>query len=102
VVSILIAIGKSATVLKKSVNRNLGNLHKISNDDSKDYFLGVFKLFGVKGLILIILMIALGFLLRYLKAIGLDPYNVFGFIYLGISGALILGSLNYFKAVAKK
>ena len=47
-------------------------------------------------------MIGLGFLLRYLRTLGADPYNIFGFIYLGIALALAIGSTFYFKALGKK
>ncbi len=96
VVSILIAVVKARTVLRKAVNRNVGNLDKI-NDKFVDYFTGWIKLFGVKGIVLISLMMALGYGLRALRDIGSDPYNLFGFLYFGVALALIGGSLHYFN-----
>lgn len=99
-VSLIIAGGKAFTVLKKAANRNISQAQELNNSPL-NYFIGWLKLYGTRGIILIILMIGLGFLLRYLKTIGADPYNIFGFIYLGISLALAIGSAFHFKALLK-
>ena len=99
VVSVLIAFIKSKTVLRKAVERNINNnLDKI-DDKPINYLIGWLRLFGSKGITIISLMIGLGFLLRWLKSIGYDPYNIFGFIYLGISLALIFASRYYFGSI---
>ena len=50
---------------------------------------------------MISLMIGLGFLLRYLRDIGLDSYNIFGFIYAAIALGLALASRYYFSEFLK-
>lgn len=88
---------KANTVLKKAVLRNLSNLDKIPNKIWA-YFFGWIILYNKKGLIFISLMIGLGIGLRYLREFhNADPYNIFGFIYLGIGLALIRASLFYFE-----
>lgn len=94
--SLIIAGGKAFTVLKKAAIRNLGNLDQIE-EKPLHYVIGWLILYSVKGVVFIILMIGLGFLLRYLRTIGADPFNIFGFIYMGIAGALAIGSTFYFK-----
>ena len=96
--SFLIAFFKATKVLKKSCERNLANLEKIQEKTSH-YFFGWLILYGKKGIILISIMIGLGIGLRYLRAIGIDSFNIFPFIYIGIAGALLLGSQYYFKAL---
>ena len=98
VVSVIIGFGKAFSVLKKSVARNLANTDSLENKPM-DYALGWLKLYGKKGVILILLMIGLGFLLRFLKTIGADPYNLFGFLYMGVALALAIGSGFYFKEI---
>lgn len=97
-VSFIIAGGKAFTVLKKAAARNIANVDQIQ-EKPLHYVIGWLILYSVKGIIFILLMIGLGFLLRYLRTIGADPYNIFGFIYLGISLALAIGSTFYFKVL---
>ena len=100
ILSLAIGIGKSATVLKKAVERNFGNIKEIP-ENIKGYTLGWFKLFGPKGLIIILIMIALGFGLRFLQSIIPDPLHLFAFIYLGIAIALGLSSRFYFSKLTQ-
>lgn len=98
-VSILIGLGKALTVLRKAVNRNLNNLENI-DDNPINYLIGWLKLFGIRGAVMISLMIGIGIGLRYLREYhNADPYNIFGFIYLGIALGLGFGSIFYFRAV---
>jgi hypothetical protein len=99
-VSLIIAGGKAFTVLKKAAARNLGNIDKVK-ETPINYFIGWLILYNTKGVVFISLMIGLGFFLRYLRSIGADPYNIFGFIYLGIALALAIGSFFYFKELKK-
>lgn len=98
--SLIIAGGKAFTVLKKAAARNIGNVSKIE-EKPLHYAIGWLILYSVKGVVFIVLMIGLGFLLRFLKSIGADPYNIFGFIYFGIALALAIGSTFYFKELSK-
>lgn len=99
VLSILIGLAKAFTVLRKAVNRNLGNLENI-DDNPINYLIGWLKLFGVRGTVMISLMIAIGIGLRYLREYqNADPYNIFGFIYLGIALGIGFASIFYFKAI---
>ncbi len=98
-VSVLIGLAKALTVLRKVVVRNTNtNLEKI-DDKPINYLIGWLILLGKHSSIAIILMIGIGFGLRYWKTQGGDPYNIFGFIYLGIAIALIGSSVFYFKAI---
>lgn len=97
-VSLLIAGGKAFTVLKKAAARNIANIDQVE-EKPLHYFIGWLILYSTKGVIFIALMIGLGFFLRYLRSIGADTYNIFGFIYLGISLALAIGSTFYFKVL---
>jgi len=100
--SILIGLAKALTVLKKAVIRNTGNLDKIQDKKFAHYIIGWLILFGKKGSILISLMILLGFGLRFAKEnLGADPYNIFGFIYLGIGMGIFGASFFYFQALKK-
>ena len=101
VLSLIIAGGKAFTVLKKAAERNLGNVDKIE-EKPLHYVIGWLILYNVKGIIFISLMIGLGFFLRYLRTLGADPFNIFGFIYLGISLAIAIGSSFYFKELVQK
>lgn len=96
--SIIIGILKSNTVLKKSVNNKLDNIHGLENN-TINYCFGWAKMLGIKGFILIGGMIGLGILLRTLKEFGFDEYNLLPFLYLGVSLALILSSRYYFSHV---
>lgn len=99
VFSVLIGLAKGLTVLRKAVQKKLSNLEKI-DDHPSNYLIGWIKLFGLSGCIIILLMIAIGFTLRYLRNnLNADPNNIFGFIYLGIAMALIGASVFYFKAL---
>ena len=100
-VSVVIGYLKGTTVLKKAANRNLANLPQIE-EKPLDYCFGWLKLYGKIGTIMISLMILIGISLRYWRAVGGDPYNVFGFIYLGIALGLGLGSTYYFKYLFSK
>ncbi|NQY78745.1 MAG: hypothetical protein HRT47_00350 [Candidatus Caenarcaniphilales bacterium] len=100
-VSLLIGVIKSSTVLKKACLRNIENVDKIDSNPL-NYLKGFLILFGARGIITILLMIALGFLLRFLKEIGYDPYNIFGFIYMGIALALAFASRFYFSEFTKQ
>ncbi len=100
-VSLVIGILKATTVLKKSATRNLANIDQI-HETFGDYALGWLKLYGKKGTIMILLMIGIGIALRYWREAGGDPYNIFGFIYLGIAIGLGLGSTYYFKYLFAK
>lgn len=95
-ISIALGYLKASTVLKKACLRNIANLPKIENTPI-NYLRGFLILFGVKGTIMISLMIGLGYLLRFLREIGLDSYNIFGFIYAGIALGLALASRYYFS-----
>jgi hypothetical protein len=66
-----------------------------------NYVIGFLILFGVKGSVMISLMIGLGFLLRFLRDIGLDSFNIFGFIYAAIALGLALASRYYFSEFLK-
>ncbi|MCE2929407.1 MAG: hypothetical protein LW817_07240 [Candidatus Caenarcaniphilales bacterium] len=100
-VSLIIAGGKAFSVLKKAAARNLGNLEKIS-DKPINYLIGWLILYNVKGCVFIALMMGLGIGLRHLREFHhADPYNLFGFLYLGIGLALVIGSSFYFKALQK-
>ena len=101
ILSLIIGIVKSSTVLKKACMRNLQNLDKIDSNPI-NYLKGFLVLFGTKGVVTILLMIALGFLLRFLKDIGCDPYNLFGFFYMGIALALAFASRFYFSEFTKQ
>lgn len=100
VLSIAIGLAKALTVLRKAVIRNTGNIDKIEDKKLLHYFTGWLILFGKKGTIMISIMIALGLGLRYARNhLGADPYNIFGFIYLGIGLGLIGASFFYFRAI---
>lgn len=101
VVSILIAFLKAFTVLKKAALRNIGNIDKIS-DNPINYLIGWLVLFGVKGSLMISLMIGLGLGLRYFKFHGWDPYNLFGFLYIGIALGIAIGSSFYFQKLLNR
>lgn len=96
-VSIVLGAAKANTVLKKAVNRNLGNLDKIK-EGFLYYICGWLILYNVRGSIVITLMIALGWGLRSLRASGFDAYNLFGFLYLAVAIALAASSTLYFQA----
>jgi len=100
-VSIAIGIAKSNTVLRKAALRNIGNSSQLANGIT-DYIFGWLKLFGIKGSIVISLMIALGFGLRALRDMGCDPFNLFGFLYLGVALALLLSARFYFEALGQE
>ena len=55
-VSLALGYLKATTILKKSVNRSLGNTDKL-DDHFSNYIIGWLKLFGVRGTIVISLMI---------------------------------------------
>lgn len=95
-VSLIIGYIKATTVLRKAAERNLKNLDKVE-EKAINYFFGWLKIYGIKGSIIILLMIVIGISLRYIRSIGGDPNNIFGFIYLGIAIGLGLGSTYYFK-----
>jgi hypothetical protein len=99
-VSILIGFAKGTTVLRKAAERNLSNLGDI-RETPMNYLFGWLKIYGTKGTIMISLMIAIGIGLRFWRANGGDPYNIFGFIYLGIALGLLIGSSYYFKSLFK-
>lgn len=101
IISVLLGILKSNTVLKKACLRNIGNLPKIDNSSPINYFRGFLILFGVKGTVMISLMIGIGFFLRFLRGIGYDPFNIFGFIYVAIALGLALASRFYFSEFVK-
>jgi hypothetical protein len=98
--SVLIGLVKAMTVLKKAVIRNMGNLDKIDDSKFAHFLTGWLILFGKKGSILISLMILLGLGLRYAKEnLSADPYNIFGFIYLGIGMGIFGASFFYFQSL---
>jgi len=99
-VSVLIGVLKATTVLRKAAQRNLANVDKISNNPI-NYFVGWLILYNVKGVVFISLMIGLGYGLRYLRSLGADPYNLFGFLYLGIALAIGAASFYYFASLKK-
>jgi hypothetical protein len=96
VFSFLIGMLKAFTVLKKAAYRNMANIEKIS-DNPLNYFIGWLIIYGFKGTLMISFMIGLGFSLRYLKSIGWDQYNLFGFLYLGIALGIAIASGFYFR-----
>lgn len=97
-ISVAIGVGKSNTVLKKAVCRKLENIHELANTPI-NYCFGWAKMFGVKGVVLILGMIGLGFGLRYLRDLGCDPFNLLPFLYLGVALALALASRFYFQNI---
>lgn len=99
-VSVIIGMGKGMTVLRKAAERNLSHLQNIE-ENMLNYFIGWLKIYGVKGSVMISLMIGIGIGLRYWRSVGGDPFNIFGFIYLGIALGLLIGSSYYFKALFK-
>lgn len=100
--SLLIGLAKAMTVLRKAVNKRIDKID-IIDDAIANFFIGWIKLLGTGGVIIISIMIAIGFGLRYAREyMGADPYNIFGFIYLGIAIALIGSSGFYFKAILRK
>ncbi len=98
--SAIVGFLKANTVLKKAAKRNLANLGQITSKVS-DYFFGWLKLFGSRGLIMVLIMIGLGIGLRYLRHLGFDSYNLFGFIYMAIAIGLGLSSWFYFDEFLK-
>lgn len=99
--SIVIGIVKALTILRKVVVRNTtNNLEKI-DDSPINYLIGWIKLLGYHSCIMITLMMGLGIGLRFWRSHGGDPYNIFGFFYLGIALALAGSSFFYFKAINK-
>lgn len=99
-VSLFVGYMKASKMLAKSIKRSVDNLDKI-DDQFINYFIGWLKLMGIKGFLIISLMIGLGFGLRHLKTIGFDPYNLYGFVYLAVAFALLYGSSFYFKEAKK-
>jgi hypothetical protein len=100
ILSVAVGVLKATTVLKKACLRNISNLPKI-DERPINYLTGFLILFGVKGSVMISLMIGLGFLLRYLRDLGLDSFNIFGFIYAAIALGLALASRYYFSEFLK-
>ena len=98
--SLIIGLAKAFTVLRKAVNRRIETLAEI-DDQPLNYLVGWLKLLGPRGIIVIGIMIGLGFGLRFWRESGGDPYNIFGFIYLGIAIGLIGSSAFFFKAINK-
>ncbi len=99
--SLIIGLAKALTVLRKTVNKRVEKI-EIIDDAAINYLIGWLKLFGTGGFIIISLMVAMGFGLRYAREfLNADPNNIFGFIYLGIGIALIASSAFYFKAIGK-
>lgn len=96
-VSLVLGFLKARTVLRKAVARSLDNVTKVGKE-SINYLTGWLKLFGLRGVIVIALMIGLGIFLRYIKASGFDPYNLMGFLYLAVAFGLIGASSYYFIA----
>lgn len=96
--SIIIGLAKAFTVLRKAVQRRIETIDQI-DDSPINYLVGWLKLFGIRGGIVILIMIGLGFGLRAWRAAGGDPYNIFGFVYIGISLALLGSSIFYFRAI---
>lgn len=100
--SIIIGIVKALTILRKVVIRNTtNNLEKI-DDSPINYLIGWIKLLGFQSCIMITLMMGLGIGLRFWRNHGGDPYNIFGFFYLGIALALAGSSFFYLKAIERK
>lgn len=97
IVSVILGSLKAQTVLKKAVERNLGNIDKVK-DGFIYYLFGWLILYNVRGSIMIGLMIGLGFGLRALREAGFDPYNLFGFVYLAVAFGLASSALYYFNA----
>lgn len=98
--SVAIGFLKATKVLRKSVERGIKNTDKIG-DSFINYITGWLRLYGAKGVIVVALMIGLGYVLRYFKAAGFDPYDTFGFLYLAVSLGLIGASTYYFTAASK-
>ena len=98
--SLIIGLAKAFTVLRKAVNRRLASLGEI-DDHPINYFIGWIKLLGPRGVIVISLMIGIGLGLRFWRESGGDPYNIFGFFYLGIAIGLLGSSSFFFKAINK-
>lgn len=96
--SLIIGLAKALTVLRKTVNRRLEKVSDI-DDSPINYLVGWLKLLGARGLIVISLMIGIGFSLRFWRDHGGDPFNIFGFIYLGIAIALAGSSIFFFRAI---
>lgn len=101
IVSVLIGVLKARTVLRKASERNIGNLNRVDNKNPLHFLFGWLIIYGKRGTVMILIMIGLGIGLRHLREIGYDPFNIYGFIYLGIATGLALSSLYYFEAAAK-
>ncbi len=100
VLSVIVGIFKAKKVLSKSVKRGIENSDSL-DDRPLNYLIGWLKLYGLRGVIIVLLMIGLGFFLRALRSMGFDTYNIFGFLYLAVSFGLIMASTFYFKAAAE-
>lgn len=96
-ISVIVGLAKAFFVLRKVVNRRIDRIGDI-DDSPINYLIGWVKLLGLHGVIAISLMIGIGYGLRYLHYHGADPYNLFGFFYLGIAFALGGSSLFFFFA----
>lgn len=99
-ISIVLGFFKADKVLRKSVERGISNTSKI-DDSMLNYLIGWLKLYGARGVIVVLLMIGLGYFLRMLKYMGYDSYNIFGFLYLAVALSLIGASSWYFIAATK-
>ena len=99
--SVIIGIVKAMTVLRKAVQRRIDKADEI-DDSPINYLIGWIKLLGSRGVIVITIMICIGIGLRFWRSHGGDPFNIFGFIYLGIALALISSSIFFFKAIKNR
>lgn len=92
--AIAIGFGKGKFVLQKTAQRSIDAVNQLE-DKVIHWFLGWAKVLGLRGFIVIGLMIGLGILL----ASNISPLNLFGrgLIRITIGTALLIGSLRFWS-----
>jgi hypothetical protein len=90
----ILGFGKGKFVLQKTAQRTIDSIHQLS-DEVINYFIGWIKVLGVRGFVVIGLMIGLGILF----ASNLSPLTPFlrGLVRITIGSALIIGSLRFWS-----
>jgi ferrochelatase len=90
VLGAFLGTGKGVFVLSKAARRNIARIDALAHPRPWNAFAGRFYF-------LILLMMGLGFSLRWMAGRGWLPYPLVGAIYVGIGAGLLASSIPYFK-----
>ena len=96
VLAAIIGFAKGKFLLSKTASRSITNSHRLE-DNTQNLFLGWARIMGVRGLIMISLMLALGFFL----AGPFSPLDGFGrgLLRIAIGTALLIGSFSLWSGI---